>query len=118
MSGYVIAAFGERVYDTLCDLLDFAELARDLVTRGKAAYDGDVVNRLAAEAIVHRMGEAVSRLPSAFTAAHPDIEWPLMKGMRTLVAHQYGNVDHDLLWNALSTEVPKDAARIRAILER
>jgi uncharacterized protein with HEPN domain len=118
VSGYVLATFGERVHDTLRDLLDFAELARELVARGKETYDGDVLNRLAAEAIVHRMGEAINRLPPAFTAAHPDVEWPLIKGMRNVVAHQCGNVDHDLLWNALSTDIPHDAAKIRAILER
>lgn len=116
MSGHVAAEFGQRTHDALADLVDFAALAKRLVARGKTAYDGDVVNRLAAEAIVHRMGEAVTRLSAAFVTAHPEVEWALIKGMRNIVAHQYGNVDHEILWAALATKLPDDVRRIKAIL--
>ena len=57
-------------------------MASRLVARGKESYDADQALQLAAEAITHRIGEAVARLPEDFLANHPDLEWRNMKGMR------------------------------------
>lgn len=118
--------YGERVIDTLRDLVAFGEMAAtDVVSHGKDAYDDSRLIRLAAEAVAHRLGEAVARLtdkdslaPSelAFTIDHPEIPWRAMKGMRNIVAHDYGGIDYEMLWNALAERVPADIARIRQIL--
>ncbi|MBC3992909.1 DUF86 domain-containing protein [Streptomyces sp. AC563] len=83
-----------------------------------AAYEnGDEMLRLAAEAILHRIGEAVIRLDGEFTASHPEVRWRAMKGMRNLVAHGYGAVDYGILWNALAHSLPREAAHVRRILD-
>lgn len=38
-----------------------------------------------------------------------------MKSMRTLIAHEYGAVDYDIVWNSLANDLPREAARVRAI---
>ncbi|MCE7080891.1 HepT-like ribonuclease domain-containing protein [Streptomyces sp. ST2-7A] len=106
-----------RTRQTLHDFLDFAATAARLVTRGREAYDGDEMLRLSGEAILHRIGEAVARLDDDFTAAHPDVRWRAMKGMRDLVAHDYGAVDHGILWNALTHSLPREADHVRRILD-
>jgi len=40
-----------------------------------------------------------------------------MKGMRNVVAHQYGFTDYRIVWRALSDVLPKDVAAIQRILE-
>jgi uncharacterized protein with HEPN domain len=47
------------------------------------------------------IGEATYRLSDAFVAAHPDIEWPEMRGMRNRVAHGYDAVKYDLVWKTI-----------------
>ncbi|MDK1473024.1 DUF86 domain-containing protein [Streptomyces sp. 549] len=106
-----------RTRQTLHDFLDFAATAGRLVTRGREAYDGDEMLRLSGEAILHRIGEAVARLDDDFTAAHPEVRWRAMKGMRNLVAHDYGAVDHDILWNAIAHNLPQEAAHVQRILD-
>ncbi|HRY08972.1 MAG: DUF86 domain-containing protein [Actinobacteria bacterium] len=102
---------------TMEDILDFARVAERLVARGRRAYERDEMLPLAAEAILHRVGEAVSRLPEGFVTAHPQVRWRLMKGMRNLIAHECQVVDSSIVWNTLAHELPVDAASIRAILD-
>lgn len=106
-----------RTRQTLGDFLDFAATAARLVARGREAYDSDEMLRLSGEAILHRLGEAVARLDDDFTAAHPEVRWRAMKGMRNLVAHDYGAVDHNILWNALAHALPREAAHVQGILD-
>ncbi|WP_413250167.1 DUF86 domain-containing protein [Sinomonas flava] len=109
----------ERVLRSLVDFLRFSDTAaKVIVARGKAAYDSDEALRLAAEAILHKIGEAVARLPEDFTAANPEVSWRSMKATRNLVAHSYDQVDYDLLWGALARQLPIEAERVRSILSR
>lgn len=89
------AVLDERTAQTLRNLLQFAAMAARLVDRGRAAYDTDEALRLAAEAILHKIGEAVFRLPNDLTTS---------------------KVDYGLLWDALANDLPRDAERIRGLL--
>jgi len=107
----------ERVRRTLTDFLEFAELAARLVERGRPAFEGDEMLPLAAESVLHKIGEAIARLPEEFTAEHPDVRWRAIKGMRNKIAHDYRAVDHGLIWNALEKRLPLDAAAVRRIVD-
>lgn len=106
----------DRTAATLKDLIRFTDAAARLVAGGKSVYDSDEAVRLAAEAILHKIGEAVARLPDEFVAAHPDVAWRSMKATRNIVAHHY-QVDYEIIWNALVSRLPAEADRIRLILE-
>ena len=108
---HVARRYGTRVRDTLLDLLDFTDMASRLVARGKESYDADEALQLAAEAITHRVGEAVARLPEEFFVDHPDAEWRKMRGLR-----KYMRVDRELVWNALAARLPDVRSYVRDIL--
>lgn len=112
----ITAVYGYRTHAALLDLLQFSEMAARLVARGRAAYDRDETLRLAAEAITHRLSEAVARLSDEFIAGHPQVEWRKIKGMRNIVSHQYTHIDYEILWNALADRIPVTADAIRGIL--
>jgi uncharacterized protein with HEPN domain len=102
---------------TLKDLLRFTDTASRLVARGKREYDADEALRLAAEAILHKIGEAVARLPDDFVDAYPDVSWRSMKATRNIFAHKYEQVDYEIIWNALAHRLPVEAQRVRQILD-
>lgn len=116
--GRVAVLYGQRVVNTLEDLIEFGDMAGRLVAQGKSAYDGDEMLRLAAEAILHRIGEAVSRLPDEFVADHPAVEWRLLKATRNIVAHQYARIDHEIIWVGLAGRIPGTIAYIEDLLSR
>lgn len=106
----------DRVSQTLNDLTRFTDTAARLVARGRSAYDSDEALRLAAEAILHKIGEAVARLPDDFLTAHPQVPWRTMKATRNIVAHQYDQVDYEIIWNAFAHRLPEAAGHIQSIL--
>ncbi len=117
----LLAEHGQRVVDSLEDMLSFADLATNIISQGRDSYDADINLRLAGEAVCHRMGEAAARLlhhdHEHFILTHPDVDWAAIRGLRNVVAHQYERVNHRILWNALAVEFPADAAKIRAMLD-
>lgn len=40
-----------------------------------------------------------------------------MKGMRNIVAHEYGFIDYRIVWRALTVALPGDVIAIRALLD-
>lgn len=107
----------DRTDRLLRDILGFAEAAARIVARGRDAYDSDETLQLATEAILHKLGEAISRLPEEFIAAHPGVAWRAMKATRNLVAHQYDQVDYGILWNGIARRLPGEMEQIRTILD-
>jgi len=108
--------YGYRTRAALQDLVEFSEMAARLVARGRVACNAEETLQLAAEAITHRIGEAVARLGEEFTNDHPQVEWRKIKGMRNIVSHQYAHIDYEIVWTALAHRVPEAAAAIRRIL--
>lgn len=110
--------YGRRARLSFLDFLDFAWLAAELVARGKQAYDADVQLRLAGEAIVHKLGESVTRLPASIVEAQPEIPFRGMKAMRNLIAHEYDHTDPEIVWQTLSVDLPLVAAQITSLVDR
>ncbi len=106
----------ERTARALRDILAITDTAGRLVARGKEDFDAYEVIRLAAEAVLHKIGQAVARLPADFVDAHPGVAWRNMKATRNLLAHRYGQVDYGIIWRAFAVRLPREAERIRAIL--
>lgn len=110
------ARLSPRDRRTLRDFVEFAEIGARLVARGRKAYDGDEMLRLAAESVLLRIGEAVARLSDDVTFANPQVQWRPMKRMRNVVAHEYGAIDHNIVWNSLANDLPSEAGEVHRIL--
>ena len=53
------------------------------------------------------IGEAARRLPSEFKASHAEIPWHQIAGLRNRIVHEYFDVDVDLVWEIVRTELPR-----------
>lgn len=62
------------------------------------------------------IGEAATRLmdrhPST-VAAHPEIEWRSMRGMRNRIAHGYYDIDMTIVWETAVHALPELEERLR-----
>jgi uncharacterized protein with HEPN domain len=106
---------GERDLAAVADLLDLCEQAARIVGRGRERFDSDEVYPLAAEALIHRIGEATARLSDQFKGRQPGIPWREIRGMRNLVAHDYGRIDRQILWTTLERDLPAIAERLGSV---
>jgi uncharacterized protein with HEPN domain len=62
------------------------------------------------------IGEATKHLPDELKEKHPEIPWKNMSGMRDRLIHAYFGIDHDLVWKAIETEIPKLKPQLKKIL--
>ncbi len=89
----------------LADIDDAAKAVAELLDRGKDAWDQDRLLRLAGEALIGRIADAVNRLPDEIKAAMPDVQWDDIRDIRILVDHIYHRIDYDALWKTLEEDV-------------
>jgi hypothetical protein len=80
--------------------------AADLVFRGRRAYDGDRLLRLAAEAVLARVGQAAATLPDDVSSVLFGDERDDWLGRRSPDAAGDDTVDHDDVWSTLSMAAP------------
>lgn len=71
---------------------------------------------LAIERCLEIVGEAAGKVSADCRSAHPEVPWQDIKNLRNVLAHEYGNIEHDVLRAAVSTEVPVLIAALEAIL--
>jgi uncharacterized protein with HEPN domain len=56
------------------------------------------------------IGEATAHLTEATRQAIPGLPFRKMRGMRNIVAHDYGNVDLHIVWEVATMHVPEICA--------
>ena len=76
-------------------------------------------NPMLQDAVVKRLeiiGEAANRLSEEYKAAHPEIPWTLMIGMRHRLVHAYFNIDLPRVWHVAVKDIPDLVCRIELIV--
>lgn len=99
------------------DMLEAAQKASDLVARkSRASFNEDEVLQLALRYLVLIIGEAAYHVSHELRARYPKIPWALIIGMRHHLVHGYSAVDLNILWVAVSENVPQLISDLEIIL--
>ena len=64
-----------------------------------------------------QIGELARTLSDEFKEVHDDIPWKQIRGLRNMVAHNYGHVDFEIIWNIVQEDIPVLYENVRAILK-
>jgi uncharacterized protein with HEPN domain len=64
------------------------------------------------------IGEAASRMSADTKANLVDIPWQDIIGMRNRLVHAYFDIDLDILWQTIETELPKLVASLEQALPK
>ena len=83
----------------------------------KESFLKDETLRRAFSRSLEIIGEAVKQLPDSFRNNYPDIEWRKIAGMRDRLIHNYFSVDYDIVWDAVTNEIPNLNTKIENILK-
>lgn len=107
----------ERDAAYLWDMLQAAKEVREMT----AGHDLEkfLANRVllrATERGVEIIGEAARRVSTSFAAAHPEVAWRQIIGQRNILAHEYGQIDHELLFKTVARDIPALITQLETLL--
>jgi uncharacterized protein with HEPN domain len=101
----------------LRDMLDHALKAVD-ATRGRARRDLDKDDVLAAalERFLEVVGEAATKVSETTRREMGAVPWNEIIGMRNRLVHGYASVDRDIVWVAVTADLPALVAELEAAI--
>jgi uncharacterized protein with HEPN domain len=106
----------ERTADRLLYLDAAISELGQLAGRRRDAYDADIAVARACQFDVRLVAD-LERLGDAWIGTHPTIPWPLLRGMRNRIAHDYRSVDDDIVWEVAGEHVPMRRNAVAAELK-
>ena len=84
-------------------------------TRDLIETDGDKHDALLLNFIM--LGEAANRITRDFAAAHPEIDWCRIAGTRHRLVHDYDEINYDVLWDAMTKDIPQLRPLIKSLVD-
>jgi uncharacterized protein with HEPN domain len=101
----------------LWDILEAARRATEFAKdKTFADYQASPLLQYAVERALEIVGEAANRVSAGFREAHPEIPWRKITGQRNVLIHEYGDIDHTLVWSVVRDRLPILIEQIEPLL--
>ena len=98
-------------------MLDMARKAIGKVTtKSRADFDTDEDLRMVLAHLVQIVGEAARRVSTETREHHPEIPWHKVIGMRHRIVHDYMDINQDILWDVVSSDLRELIPLLEAIM--
>jgi len=102
----------------MTEIPDYLEHIRQAATEARAfvaglTYESFMADTRTQKAVLMSLfvvGEAAAKIMARhqeFVAAHPDLPWSKMRGLRNRLAHGYFDIDYELVWNTTQADLPE-----------
>lgn len=106
---------GDRLYFT--HISECIERLERFTHEGREAFLGSDLVQAAVLRTLQTMAESVKRLSNAVKAAHPDVAWGEIAGLRNVLVHDYLDIDLEQIWDMVAIDLPVFKRQITAIME-
>ena len=99
-------------------MIDAADITQRFIAGRQRGPDGNRMLLFALVLAVEIIGEAASRVTPETRSASPNVPWPAIVAMRNRLIHAYYDIDGDILWKAVTEEVPELLGLLSATLPK
>lgn len=96
----------KRIIDKMIQYCTDVEMLLNRYNHSYDLYTEDISFQYSCNMCIIQIGELVTRISDDFISANEQIPWHAIKGMRNLHAHDYENVDLEMVWTTLTEEIP------------
>lgn len=103
--------------ERVLDVLEAIERIEKYARGGREEFEQDELVQVWILHYLQILGEAVNALRPEFQQGHPEVPWGPIVGMRNILVHQYFEIDTDIIWSVVESELPKLKAWFQAILD-
>lgn len=97
-------------HDVRVSLLQMRDAAHEALAmtqvKLRADLDKDRMFSLAIVRLLEILGEAANRISRDEQSRYPRIPWTQIIGLRNRLIHAYDQIDHDILWQILTSDLP------------
>lgn len=99
-------------------MLDAARMAQTFMAgRQRADLDTDPMLLFAVTRAIGIVGEAASRISPEGRATLPDLPWKAIIAMRNRLIHAYFDINHEVVWQTATAELPPLQTLLQAALD-
>ena len=94
----------------LIKIVKYADEIQETINRfnlSREAFVSDFVVKNAISMCILQIGELVGNLSDEFKSDNNNIPWREIKAMRNIAAHNYGEIDTDILWETAIYDIPE-----------
>jgi uncharacterized protein with HEPN domain len=103
--------------ERLLDILEAIEKIESRLPGDEPTFNAD---ELVQTWVIHHLriiGEAVRGLSDDFRLGHPSLPYKSIIGMRNILTHSYFDIDVDIVWSVLISDLPALKATVALILQ-
>jgi uncharacterized protein with HEPN domain len=101
----------------LFDMFQAAEgVLRHVTGKTRDDYEREEILRDAVERKIEIIGEAARRLKKTFRDQHPQVPWRIIMATRHILAHDYDEVDNDIVWRIVNDHIPPLIEQLKPLI--
>jgi len=100
-----------HIFDAILKLERFSQ------GRKREDLDSDDMLLFAMMKALELAGEAASRISPEFKSQHSEIPWKEIITIRNRLIHGYFDIDHDILWNIFTSDIPSFKSKLEVIIK-
>lgn len=105
-----------RVY--LVHIRDCINRIEAYTVDGEIAFFSDPKTQDAVIRNLQTLCESTQRMPDAWKTIRPEIDWRTIGDFRNVLAHQYLDIDLDIVWNVVKNYLPDLKQAVEAIFQQ
>lgn len=101
---------GNRNADVLRHIVDYCNEINSTIERfgnDYQTFSKDSVYQNAVALCVLQIGELTTHFTEEFKNTYNEMPWNQIKALRNVVAHNYGKIDKETLWETISNDIPQ-----------
>lgn len=109
----------EAVEGRLLDIYRACGMAMEFV-KGNRFYDYErsALLQSGVERQLEIAGEAARKIPQSYKEKASQVNWKLMIGIRKIIAHEYGEIRHEVIWSIVKHKLPEIVKRVDELLKK
>ncbi len=82
------------------------------------SFEYFVKNKMLCDAVQHQfeiLGEASSHIPYSLQKKNKHIPWAMMYSLRNHIAHEYFDVDYEIIWEIIQNDLTNDLQHLQQV---
>ena len=108
-------------YDFFLDSMLLAMKKIRAYTVQVKSYEHFAQDQLVKDAVIRNfeiMGESVKHIPFNFQRKHKQLPWNHMLALRNFIVHEFFDVDDEVLWEIIQTDLSRNIEDLEEIMAR